>query len=62
MEGIADMVDKKDWFTKSNKAISTYARQFINDVGRTPYIIQEMDKLLTKIKNNPSKKGFLEES
>jgi len=58
-EGIADMVDKKDWFTKSSNATSKYARQFINDVGRTPYVIQSMDKILKEIKNNPKDKRVL---
>lgn len=58
-EGIADMVDKRDWFTKSSNSISTYARQFINDVGRTPYIIHSMDKILSEINREPGKKGSL---
>ncbi|MCB0753097.1 MAG: hypothetical protein KDC52_16610, partial [Ignavibacteriae bacterium] len=52
-EGIADMVDKKDWFTKSNGATSTYARQFINDVGKTPFVIQQMDLLLKQLHKEP---------
>jgi uncharacterized protein YjaZ len=53
-EGIADMVDKKDWFTKPNSAISTYARQFIYDVKRTPAIIKLIDSELIKIHENPN--------
>jgi Putative zinc dependent peptidase (DUF5700) len=48
-EGIADMVDKKDWYTKPNKAISDYARRFIFDVQRTPQIIKKIDGALKKI-------------
>ncbi|MBK7106401.1 MAG: hypothetical protein IPH62_14065 [Ignavibacteriae bacterium] len=48
-EGIADMVDKKEWFTKSSNAISSYARQYIDDVGKTPYIIKKIDALLLEL-------------
>ena len=58
-EGIADMVDKKDWFTKSSNSVSRYARQFIYDVSITPGLIQRMDKILTEIYNNPSSKNQL---
>ncbi len=53
-EGIADMVDKRDWFTKPNAAISDHARQYIYDVSRTPYIINQIDKLLNQINSNPT--------
>jgi len=58
-EAIADMVDKKDWFTKSSNSISRYARQFINDVSRAPGVIQKMDKILTEIYNHPKRKETL---
>lgn len=58
-EGIADMVDKKDWFTKPSNSISMYARQFINEVSRVPGVIQRIDKILIEVFNNPSKKGQL---
>lgn len=58
-EAIADMVDKKDWFTKPSNSISRYARQFINDVSRAPGVIQKMDKILIEIFNNPEKKKIL---
>lgn len=61
-EGIADMVDKKAWFTKPSNAISKYARHFINDVGRTPYIIKSMDRIFSKIENNPKNKNSLSRS
>ncbi|MFZ1292191.1 MAG: DUF5700 domain-containing putative Zn-dependent protease [Melioribacteraceae bacterium] len=54
-EGIADMVDKKDWFTKSSNAVSTYARQYIDEVGKTPYAIKLIDELLIEISKNPKK-------
>lgn len=58
-EGIADMVDKKDWFTKSNNAISIYARRFISDVGKTPFVIQQMDKILKQISEESGDKRKL---
>ncbi|MCP5062023.1 MAG: hypothetical protein GY936_06110 [Ignavibacteriae bacterium] len=58
-EAIADMVDKKDWFTKPSNSISRYARQFIHDVSRAPGIIQKMDKILLEIYNNPNRKKTL---
>lgn len=60
-EGIADMVDKKDWFTKPNSAISAYARQFINDVGKTPYLIKQIDKLLIEMGTDQSKAKYIGE-
>lgn len=51
-EGIADMVDKRDWFTKSSKSISIYAKQFINDVGNSPYVINKMDEYLSGLNSN----------
>ncbi len=53
-EGIADMVDKKDWFSKSSNSISSYARQFINEVGRAPYVINNIDQLILQIVKTPS--------
>ncbi len=54
-EGIADMVDKKDWFTKPSNAISGYAKSFINDVRRTPAIISYIDQALIYLSQNPGK-------
>jgi uncharacterized protein YjaZ len=53
-EGIADMVDKKDWYTKPNNAISNYARQFLYDVKKTPHVIKKIDDALKIIKVNPN--------
>ena len=53
-EGIADMVDKKDWYTKPNNAISQYARSYLRDVKRTPYVIKSIDRLLSKSDANPN--------
>lgn len=61
-EGIADMVDKKDWFTKPNSAISEYARGFIRDVGRTPSVIVRMDEILSNIYKNTDNKKSLSRS
>lgn len=58
-EGIADMVDKKDWFTKPNSAISEYARGFIRDVGKTPAVIVSMDEVLNQIYKDPKQKKNL---
>ena len=58
-EGIADMVDKRDWFTKASNSVSKYARQFINDVSGTPYIIKQMDKILIKAEKNPNLRNRL---
>lgn len=56
-EGIADMVDKKDWYTKPNSAISDYAKRFIQDVGRTSSIIYYIDQALVQISKNPYQKS-----
>ncbi len=56
-EGIADMVDKRDWFTKASNSVSLQARQFINDVSRTPYIIKQMDRILIKAEQYPSSRN-----
>ncbi len=53
-EGIADMVDKRDWFTKSSNAVSDYARQYIYDVSRTAAVINRIDKLLSQLNSNPN--------
>lgn len=53
-EGIADMVDKRDWFTKASNSVSTYARSFIDDVSRTPYVIKQMDELLISANEYPN--------
>lgn len=53
-EGIADMVDKRDWFTKPSNSVSQYARQYIYDVKNTPYVIKKIDRLLTKLFSNPN--------
>ena len=58
-EGIADMVDKKDWFTKASNSVSQYARQFINDVSRTPFIIKQMDKIFSQAEKNQTQKKSL---
>lgn len=54
-EGIADMVDKKDWYTKPSSSISSYARIFIQDVKRTPSIIFYIDQAFTELYKNPDK-------
>ena len=51
-EGIADMVDKKEWYTKPSNAVSEYARRYLRDVGRTPYVIKSIDRLLSNTENN----------
>lgn len=53
-EGIADMVDKRDWFTKPSNAVSDYARQYIYDVKRTPSVINRIDKLLSQLSSKPN--------
>lgn len=53
-EGVADMVDKKDWYTKSSNAISSYARRFISDVQRTGGVIKSIDASLIQISKNPN--------
>lgn len=58
-EGIADMVDKRDWFSKSSNSVSKYARQFINDVGRTPFVIKQMDKLFSEAGKNKNRRRLL---
>lgn len=55
-EGIADMVDKKDWYTKPSSSISNYAQSFLSDVKRTPSIISYIDQALTRIYNHPNEK------
>lgn len=55
-EGIADQVDKIKWFTEASNSVSQYARTFINDVGKTPYVIQKMDNYLSAIAQDQSKK------
>jgi len=55
-EGIADMVDKKDWYNKPNDAISDYAIRFIQDVQRTPSIIHYIDQGLIQISKHPEQK------
>lgn len=55
-EGIADQVDKIKWFTEASNSVSRYARTFINDVGKTPYVIQKMDNYLTAIAQDQNKK------
>jgi hypothetical protein len=52
-EGIADMIDKKDWYTKPSNAISDYARRFIYDVQRTPSIIHYIDQALIQLSKHP---------
>jgi hypothetical protein len=52
-EGIADMVDKKEWYTKPNNAISDYAREYLYDVQRTPSIISYIDQALIHLSKNP---------
>ena len=53
-EGIADMVDKRDWFTKPSTAVSDHARQYIYDVSRSPFVINQMDQLLSQLNSNPN--------
>lgn len=53
-EGVADMVDKKDWYTKPSNAISRYARTFINDVKKAGGVIKSIDESLIQISKNPS--------
>ena len=57
--GIADMVDKYDWFNKPSNAISDYARKYISDVKRTPYVIKSIDRLLLQITENKNRKAHL---
>lgn len=54
-EGVADMVDKKDWYTKPSNAISSYARSFIRDVQRAGGVIKTIDAALINISKNPKK-------
>ena len=57
-EGIADMVDKKDWYTKPSNSVSDYARRYISDVKRTPEIIKIMNDSFEKLsKSNNSQIG-----
>lgn len=58
-EGIADMVDKKDWYTKPSSSISNYARIFLQDVQRTPSIIFYIDQALTQISKNPNETAII---
>ncbi len=53
-EGIADMVDKRDWFTKPSNSISHYARKFLYDVSQTAYVIRKIDNLLKELYSNPN--------
>ena len=57
-EGIADMVDKKDWYTKPSNSISDYARIFLRDVQSTPHIINQIDLTFQQIKKYPEKKRY----
>jgi len=56
-EGIADMIDKKDWYTKPSNSISDYARRFIHDVKRTPEIIKILNDSFEKLIKNPKQKS-----
>ena len=57
-EGIADMVDKKDWYTKPSNSISEYARGFLQDVQRTPHIINQINLTFEQINKNPQNKRY----
>ncbi len=57
-EGIADMVDKKDWYTKPSNSISEYARGFLRDVQRTPHIINQIDLTFQQILKDPQNKRY----
>ena len=48
-EGIADMVDKNDWYTKPSSAISDYARSYLQDVRRTPHVIESLDRIFSRM-------------
>ena len=58
-EGIADMVDKKDWYTKPSNAVSDYARRYLQDVQSTPHIINQIDLTFQQIAKNPKNKKYL---
>lgn len=58
-EGIADMVDKKDWYTKPSNAVSDYARRYLQDVRFTPHIINQIDLTFQQIYKNPNNKKYL---
>jgi hypothetical protein len=58
-EGIADMVDKMDWYTKPSSAVSDYARKFLQDVQSTPHIISQIDLTFQQIVKNPNNKRYL---
>lgn len=58
-EGIADMVDKKDWYTKPSNAVSEYARRYLQDVRFTPHIINQIDLTFQQIYKNPKNKKYL---
>ncbi|MCW8850089.1 MAG: hypothetical protein OQJ81_08955 [Melioribacteraceae bacterium] len=57
-EGIADMVDKKDWYTKPSNSISEYARGYLQYVQSTPHIINQIDLTLQQILKNPQNKKY----
>ncbi len=58
-EGIADMVDKKDWYTKPSSAVSEYARKFLYDVQSTPHIITQIDLAFQQMVKDPKDKRYL---
>ena len=58
-EGIADMVDKMDWYTKPSSAVSDYARKFLQVVQSTPHIISQIDLTFQQIAKNPNNKIYL---
>lgn len=58
-EGIADMVDKKDWYTKPSNAVSDYARRYLQVVQTTPHIINQMDLTFQQMLKNPKNRKYL---